>query len=322
MRARNQGGEAGFVFPYVLGFIAILAMLSSIFLFAVQSLAARQALVGDQLSFSLAARSRTAEVAFARLTGLDVSHASLEGCLEREEQSFIVPGTLSRDGASRLFGGGDNEVSPGALSAALLDYVDEDVEQRFLGAERAAYREQGVLGPANAPLRSLTELEAVLGWRDALEGLGDGALATQFTIYGGPAIHLGDASATALQARLEISREDAQTLRARLDSISDRGARVRVEDLIGAFRRRSQSGPPLLLGGDTAFFSLFLWSRDLRFAERRVIQAMPNGVLRPFAVRERLELDAADRARLREIVAGQAARQRWACSGAPEAVSP
>lgn len=55
-----------------------------------------------------------------------------------------------------------------ALRDALLDYIDEDSDQRPLGAEAAQYRAAGREGPANRRLMTPLELHSVLGW-DAIE---------------------------------------------------------------------------------------------------------------------------------------------------------
>lgn len=50
------------------------------------------------------------------------------------------------------------------LVDAIVDWRDVDDERRPQGAERAAYRRRGQAGPRNAPLRSLDELRAVVGF--------------------------------------------------------------------------------------------------------------------------------------------------------------
>ncbi len=55
------------------------------------------------------------------------------------------------------------------LSASLEDYIDENTERRFNGAEAGAYRRAGRPAPTNWFLRSHLELRDVLGWEQFLE---------------------------------------------------------------------------------------------------------------------------------------------------------
>lgn len=53
------------------------------------------------------------------------------------------------------------------LAAALRDYIDEDSLRRPRGGEAADYRLRQLPVPTNSPLRDISELRSVLGWRDA-----------------------------------------------------------------------------------------------------------------------------------------------------------
>lgn len=50
------------------------------------------------------------------------------------------------------------------LADAIVDWRDADDERRLQGAEAMEYRNRGLPGPRNAPLRSLDELRAVAGF--------------------------------------------------------------------------------------------------------------------------------------------------------------
>jgi hypothetical protein len=308
--------DTGFVFPYVLGFIALLAAISAALVMLSQNLAARQALIGDQIEFEFATESAMSRVLFARMTGEAVSSQGLANCLEREEQSLIVPTTLGRVGIDLMLADRDVSVDGGRLMAVLRDYIDSDDAIALQGAEAPAYADRGRLPPPNDSLRHSLEIKAVLDW-DVFEAvLGEGVFENEFTIHGGPTFHLGDASALAMASRLEMSLQDAVRLRQFIDETGEARGRIgSEEDLVQSFGGRVPVGG--LLVGRTQFFSLIFWDDGFNFAERRVIHVMPNGILEPYAVRERIEFDEAARLRLRELIDEEMARSRWACSGAP-----
>jgi hypothetical protein len=54
------------------------------------------------------------------------------------------------------------------LAASLADYIDENVNKRLNGAEKAEYRSRGMPPPPNWYLRSDVEIGSVIGWADWL----------------------------------------------------------------------------------------------------------------------------------------------------------
>ncbi len=56
----------------------------------------------------------------------------------------------------------------GRLLARLQDYIDPDSRRRFQGAEAVQYRQRGLPPPTNTHLRSLSELPRILDWPEAL----------------------------------------------------------------------------------------------------------------------------------------------------------
>jgi len=54
------------------------------------------------------------------------------------------------------------------LLAALQDYTDQDNNRRFQGAEAVQYRQKNLPLPTNENLRSLSELPRIMGWPEAL----------------------------------------------------------------------------------------------------------------------------------------------------------
>jgi len=56
----------------------------------------------------------------------------------------------------------------GQLLAALEDYTDLDNRRRFQGAEAIQYQQKGLPPPTNQGLRSLSELPRVMGWSEVL----------------------------------------------------------------------------------------------------------------------------------------------------------
>ena len=64
------------------------------------------------------------------------------------------------------------------MSAALADYIDENTQRRFNGAERLQYGATDLPGPTNWFLRTDRELADVLGWQERLAESGlDGLVA-------------------------------------------------------------------------------------------------------------------------------------------------
>lgn len=57
------------------------------------------------------------------------------------------------------------------LAAKLVDYRDSDNSRQFRGAERADYRLRQLPAPTNLPLRNYNELYNVYDWSEALQGL-------------------------------------------------------------------------------------------------------------------------------------------------------
>ncbi len=57
------------------------------------------------------------------------------------------------------------------LAAKLVDYRDADNSRQFRGAERADYRLRQIPAPTNLPLRNYNELHNIYDWSDALQGL-------------------------------------------------------------------------------------------------------------------------------------------------------
>lgn len=112
-------------------------------------------LADDQLwrANGAARRSNTATTPIV-VTYFDASGFAPIGALQVNQLAAL----LSAAGFDR------NDVDQ--LAARIADFQDYDSTRRFQGAERAEYRLFGALPPTNSPLRSVGELEAVLGYTD------------------------------------------------------------------------------------------------------------------------------------------------------------
>jgi len=207
----------GFVLPYVLVTITLLALILSMAAIRIQAMTQSLTQVRNHSQLNLAMQTAQSEAVFSLMTGavkqggVDLNPDSLV------ETSFGIlrPGTLeilddvavqnievdiwSVLGGRRLvqFDGGRvlvelndtsglvslNNLDSGkiqkllafsgvatseaaALEARLKDYIDEDNQRQFRGAERSDYKLRGLPFPANAPIRSHEELFLVMGWAE------------------------------------------------------------------------------------------------------------------------------------------------------------
>lgn len=97
-----------------------------------------------------------------------------------------------------------------ALTDALNDWRDEDERRSLLGAEAPDY-EDGLLKPANAPLRTVEELAFIEGWRGGAR-IDEAALADMFTVMEGGWPNLNSAPMPVLAGALEITETQARRL--------------------------------------------------------------------------------------------------------------
>ncbi len=98
------------------------------------------------------------------------------------------------------------------LAAALADYIDENENRRFNGAELLQYENTGLPGPTNWYLRSEEELFNVLGWEALLEGDTRERWRELFTIAYANALNVNTAPAPLLRMRLRLTPGEVEEL--------------------------------------------------------------------------------------------------------------
>ncbi len=133
-----------------------------------------------------------------------------------------------------------------ALTAALLDWRDNDGVQRPGGAERRQYAAIGQRGPANAPFSSVRELRQVIGFsRQVLE-----TVAGYLTVYSGtPRIDAANADLVTLLSVPGIDRDAAEQFIAQRDAGSE-------NDMRASFRLLRTGSRYLVLGGKSAVLAI------------------------------------------------------------------
>ncbi|WP_341197818.1 hypothetical protein [Hyphomonas chukchiensis] len=209
MSARPQGAsDSGFVLPYVLAVVAILALLTTV---GAQVLARSQDSISDMagrdaLAWALdEAEAETTHVFLTRpivSRGLDMSNrpvddselmigepTSEEGLTD--DDVWMATGGVRRTQIGNTivdiaYQDADGLVSLNAadlpvlaawlqpvigsreeariLSARISDYIDENTDRQFLGAERAEYRLARLAPPSNSSLRSFQEIGQIYGF--------------------------------------------------------------------------------------------------------------------------------------------------------------
>ena len=195
--AHNNSDE-GFVLPYVLVAIAILAITASIAAQRLQNISHMISKIQDEAVAELAFKSAETEVLYVFLAGIPV-RGGMNIALGREASD---PNLWSAAGEARRVDTQYGPVivtyrdvtglvpinSPGsqltgklltslvvkpnvakAMTATLGDYIDRDDSRQFRGAERADYRLRKLPPPSNSPVRSYGELSSVLHWPEAVE---------------------------------------------------------------------------------------------------------------------------------------------------------
>ena len=132
------------------------------------------------------------------------------------------------------------------LTAALLDWRDNDDQQRPGGAERREYATVGRRGPANAPFSSVRELRQVLGFnRQVVE-----TVAEYLTVYSGtPRIDAASADLVALLSVPGIESDTAEQFIAQRDVGSE-------TDMRASFRLLRTGSRYLVLGGKSAVLAI------------------------------------------------------------------
>lgn len=103
---------------------------------------------------------------------------------------------------------GVDQEDRGAYIARLTDYVDRDDLHAINGAERSQYAAMGLSGPANAPLMTPEEIDAVLGW-DSLSAKSPVPLPELVTNVLTNGFNANAAPAPVLQIALNLEHEDA-----------------------------------------------------------------------------------------------------------------
>lgn len=155
------------------------------------------------------------------------------------------------------------------LTAALLDWRDNDDRQRPGGAERREYAAIGQRGPANAPFSSVRELRQVIGFnRQVVE-----AVAEYLTVYAGtPRIDAASADVVTLLSVPGIDRDAAEQFIAQRDAGSD-------SDIRNSFRLLRSGSRYLVLGGKSAVLAIDIDVKldgGFKRRERAVIRLVPS----------------------------------------------
>jgi type II secretory pathway pseudopilin PulG len=210
---RNNKGDArtisaGFILPYVMVTIAILAFAGTIAVNRIQNTTKIVARLQEEATAQLALQSAETQTLYTLLTstpisfGLDVKNTNPgpEASLQ-DIRNADAPELWAANGELRLaatphgdvlvsyrdVGGlvplntADKKVivrflkslGIGAdkarkMAASLADYVDSDHARQFGGAERAEYRLHRLAPPTNSPLRKYSELYRVMHWPEQL----------------------------------------------------------------------------------------------------------------------------------------------------------
>jgi len=192
----NKSNDQGFVLPYVLAVIAILAMMLTAESDAIYALLTGITLEGGvdlnsdnpiETEFGVIDSSGNLSLTRAedRQDKIVRDIWSANGGMRYSKQlddkvyiqlrdvyGYISLSSVNSDNLSRLLNAlGVSKASAHGLIAKLSDYTDMDNKRQFKGAERADYRLRNKPAPSNSPLRNYDELAHVLGWNDVLENI-------------------------------------------------------------------------------------------------------------------------------------------------------
>lgn len=189
--------RAGFALPAVLLLLAVVALVFLVAIEALSSLGDQTRRAVDGVRFETRALDLQAQVAYAAAVGtLGPDSLAVDGAGRssraatlrldgspyapawapdlrlglQDEAGLINIDQLTPGGRAALVAAlgarGDQQA---VLADRLADFMDPDDLPRLKGAERAEYVHRDRAPPPNEPLRDVTQLEGVLGWRDMID---------------------------------------------------------------------------------------------------------------------------------------------------------
>lgn len=295
--------ERGNIFPYTLVVIAIIALLSAAALTSLQGLQSRNQAVRQQLDYEFAVREQEAIVLYNAIAlnpdaGLWSGEMS-STCWRRDENSLISAPLANIAELARLGMRVEADVPPARLLESLRDYMDPDSAPLEQGGEDVRYARLGRRGPSNQLLRSVQELNEVLGWSELDWTRFLPVAETELTVHAEPSFAINESSGFGLQVKLGVPESDAEALAARLNSQP-----VTTTPELNLFVPQSQGivdGPfsPAFSFMPSAKFSVFSTDEGFRFGRRVVYEIVPNGIEAPFRRLDSFALSAASLQRMR-----------------------
>ncbi len=178
------------------------------------------------------------------------------------------------------------------LVGALEDYIDENLTRRINGAERGEYLYAGLREPTNWYLRTQSELDAVLGWKQFLQTEQGPFWLANTGISHASVINVNTASPELLSALLYIDEVQAgELIEARreypfrsLDGVADA---LGIQD-----SRWEEAAFRFYPAGDVL---LKLWCEDCNWISVESLQLTENGFYGPWLVYHRYRKPRDDR---------------------------